>query len=107
MSKARLGKLISGGAFFIFALVSCAGSPPVEEYNLARAAYDAATEAESSRYAQGLWYKADDTYKNAIRLYKDRDNSAAREEFDEARELLERAENAARLNRFQSGGVPQ
>jgi hypothetical protein len=105
--KARLGISLSSGAFCFLGLLGCVGSPPVEEYNLARAAHDAASEAESSRYAQGLWYKADDAYKNAIRLYKDRKNNEAREEFNNARELLEKAENAARLSRIQSGGVPQ
>lgn len=88
-------------------LTSCVGSPPIEEYNLARAAHDAAIEAESSRYAQGLWYKADEAYNDAIKLYKDRQHDEAREEFNHARELLEKAENAARISRVQSGGVPQ
>lgn len=105
--KARLGILVSSGAFCFLGLLACVGSPPVEEYNLARAAHEAASEAESSRYAQGLWYKAEDAYKNAIRLYKERKHSEAREEFNNARELLEKAENAARLSRIQSGGVPQ
>lgn len=88
-------------------LSACVGAPPIEEYNLARAAHEAATESESSRYAQGLWYKADDTYNNAIKLFKDRQHDGAREEFVNARELLEKAENAARIQRVQSGGVPQ
>ncbi len=88
-------------------LSACVGSPPIEEYNLARAAHDAAAESESSRYAQGLWYKADDAYNNAIKLFKDRQHDEAREEFVIARELLEKAENAARIQRVQSGGVPQ
>lgn len=88
-------------------LSSCVGNPPIEEYNLARAAHDAAIEAESSRYAQGLWYKADDAYNHAVKLFKDRQHDESREEFIHARELLEKAENAARISRVQSGGVPQ
>lgn len=93
------------GAFFF--LVACVGAPPVEEYNLARTAHEAANEAESSRYAQGLWYKADEAYNKAVKLFKDRQHDKAREGFAVARELLEKAENAARIQRVQSGGVPQ
>ncbi len=104
-------QLVLGRAFAFlvlgFLLSACVGLPPVEEYNLARAAHEAAIESESSRYAQGLWYKADDAYNSAVKLYKDRQHDEARREFANALELLEKAENAARIQRVQSGGVPQ
>lgn len=78
---------------------------PDEEYSLARAAVDAARDSESPRYASGLWYKAEQAYKEAERLYKDRRYPAAKKLFVEARTQAEKAENAARLARFQSGDV--
>ena len=109
--KPRLGQ-----QFVLFLLVtlcligclttSCVTNIPVDQYVLARAAYDAARDADSARYAPGLWYKAEEAYKRGQRQFKERDYSAATETFDEARYIAERAENAARLARDQAGGVP-
>ncbi len=76
---------------------------PVDEYNLARTAMDAARDAESARYAPGLWYKAEEAYKQAQRLYKERHYKESQKLFNEAKIQAERAENAARVTRFQSG----
>ncbi len=76
---------------------------PTDEYNLARAAVDAAREAEAARYAPGFWYKAEEAYKQAQRLYKERYYKDAQKLFAEAKVQAERAENAARVTRFQSG----
>lgn len=76
---------------------------PNDEYNLARAAVEAAKETEAARYAPGLWYKAEQAYKEAERLYKERDYGVAKSRFVEAKSFAEKAENAARIARFQSG----
>lgn len=78
---------------------------PVEEYNLARAAVNAARDTEAARFAPGLWHKAEESYKRAQHFYKDRRYKEAQELFVEARLNAERAENAARVARFQSGEV--
>jgi hypothetical protein len=85
-------------------LVSCVTvDVPVTEYNLARAALDAARDAESPRYASGLWYKAEEAYKQGERLFNDRRYPDAEKLFIEAKSQAEKAENAARIARFQSG----
>ena len=76
---------------------------PIDEYNLARAAVDSARDAEAARYASGQWYKAEEAYKQAQRLYIERRYKEARKLFNEAKFNAEKAENAARVNRFQSG----
>lgn len=76
---------------------------PVNEFNLARVAVEAAREADAPRFAPGHWHKAEEAYKQAQRLYKDRHYSKAQRLFVEAKVHAERAENAARVIRFQTG----
>jgi hypothetical protein len=70
---------------------------------LARAAVEAAKDADAPRYAPNLWYKAEEAYLLGQRLYKDRRFESARDAFVDAKYNAERAENSARLSRFQSG----
>jgi hypothetical protein len=98
--------LFSWSVCCCLSLVACVSDPPLEDYSLSRSAYDAAREAEAPRYAPALWYKAEETYKQAQLLYKQRDYDEAKAEFIEARVLLEKSENVARTARLQSGGVP-
>jgi hypothetical protein len=97
---------VSWLAFSCLSFLACASQPPLSDYSLARAAYDGARESEAARYAPALWYKAEETYKQAQLLYKQRDYDESRAAFIEARGLLEKSENAARAARLQSGGVP-
>lgn len=76
---------------------------PVEEWAIARSAMEAAKDADAPRYAPNLWYKADESYQLGQRSYKERSFSKAKDAFNEAKYHAERAENAARLQRFQSG----
>ncbi|MCM2282387.1 MAG: DUF4398 domain-containing protein [Bdellovibrionaceae bacterium] len=76
---------------------------PVDEYNLARAAVDAARQAEAPRFAPGQWHKAEEAFKQGQRLYQERDYKTAQKLFIEAKASAERAENSARVTRFQSG----
>lgn len=84
---------------------SCVSNPPVSDYSIARAAYDAAKEAGAPRLAPAQWFKADQAYKKAQKLFKDRDYSGAREAFEESRFLSEKAENTARTTSPDGGGL--
>ena len=87
-------------------LLSCVTAIPVEEYNLARAAVEAARESEALTYAPGLWYKAEEAYKQGQKQYDDRRFAEAQESFVQAKVFAEKAETAARITKAQ-GGVPQ
>ena len=64
---------------------------------------ESAKDADSPRYAPTLWYKAEEAYLKGQTFYKERRYDSARSAFLEAKYSAERAENAARLSRFQSG----
>lgn len=97
--------------FVIFLMLStgfwagCVSYAPVDEYNLARAAYVAARDADSLRFAPALWFSAEQSYREGQRAFKDRRYTDAKEAFEKARYYAEQAENAARLARMQSGEV--
>lgn len=76
---------------------------PLEEYTLARAAYEAAKDADAIRYAPSLWYTAEENYREAQRAFKERRYGRAGDLFEDAREAAEKAENAARIARHQAG----
>jgi hypothetical protein len=94
---------------FLLVLVSsalfnaCVTYIPVDEYNLARAAYESARDADAPKYAPALWFQAEQTYREGQKLYKDRAYGQARSSFNQARSLAEQAENMARLERHKSG----
>lgn len=92
-------------AFVLFSLTGCVTHVPVDEYTLARAAYESAKDADAVRYAPSLWYSAEQAYREGQRAYKDRRYEKATEAFLEAKEFAEKAENAARLARHQSGDI--
>lgn len=77
---------------------------PVNEYNLARTAMEAAQESEAARFAPAIWYKAELAYREGQGLYRERNYEAARSRFNAARTFAEQAENAARLGRLESEG---
>ncbi len=76
---------------------------PVQEYSLAKAAYEAAVTAEAAKYAPQLFYKAEKAYKKGESLYKERDYEAARKQFLSSQKMAERAEDESRLKQFNSG----
>ena len=80
-------------------LVACVGKPPLSEFSLARSAVRAARDADAARFAPGYWHKAMNTYRQAQRYYKNKENELAKQYFDRARIYAERAENAAQLAR--------
>ena len=88
---------------FIF-LNSCVSTTvPIQEYTIAKSAYEAALASESAKYAPQLFYKAEKAYKNAEKLYKEKDYSGAREAFLTSQKLSEKAENASRIKQFNTG----
>ena len=88
-------------------LTACAvGPPPYEDYNLARAAIKAAQEAESGRYSSGLYSRAEQSFRQAEREYKNSEFKAAQVHFRSAIVFAERAENMSRLKKFQTGDTP-
>ena len=95
-SRFLLGLLLTG------ALAACV-SAPVEEYNFAKAAMDAAKESDAARYATSLYHQASEAYREGETCYQNRDFECARKRFLQAKNLAERAEDAARLATFQSG----
>jgi hypothetical protein len=89
---------------FVGGVAACVNAPPpYEEYVLARSAIRAAQDVESSRYATGLWGKAEENFREGQRLYKENDFKEAKTRFQLAIQFAEKAENATRLKKFQSG----
>jgi hypothetical protein len=86
-------------------LSSCvvAAPPPFEDYTIARAAIRAAQDVDSARFSPGLWNKADENFRNGQKAYKESDYADAKIYFKKATDLAERAENATRLKKFQTG----
>jgi len=98
-------RFISLAILVSIAFSACVTYVPIDEWNTARAAYEAARESDAARFVPALWFKAEQTYREAQRAYKDRDYEKAKVLFTRARIYCEQAENAARLARYQSGEV--
>ena len=96
--------------FFILSFCSlllmagCAGPKPIEEYTLARAALQAAKVSGATSAAPGFWHRAEENYRKGEKAFDLNDNILAKELFERAREYAEKAENAARLQNFRTGG---
>ena len=81
----------------------CVTYVPIEEYNLARAAFVGAQRAEASRMAPKLWFHAEKSYREGERAFRERKYGEAEFKFREAREFSEKAENFARVQEQMSG----
>jgi ABC-type uncharacterized transport system auxiliary subunit len=91
---------------FVLGLAGCVtGTPPNDDYNLARAALEAARVVEAARHSPGYYHQAEEAYRKAKLLYEEREFEQAREEFVKARFAAEKAENSARLIRLKNGEV--
>ena len=97
--------LICPLAFALGVMAGCVTKIPVDEYTMARAAYEAAKDADSARFAPAIWFNAEQAYREGQKDFKDRSYDEAKISFARAQELAEQAENAARLSRNQSGEV--
>lgn len=93
-------------ALLLLFMAGCQTMPaPIDDYALARAAMDAARSVQAARHSPGYWHQAEEAYRRARILYKDREYAEAKEEFIKSRIAAERAENSARLIRQKSGDV--
>lgn len=89
---------------FVFLTFGCVNKqPPIEEYNLAQAAYRAAQESEAKRYAPRVYSQARRYYKRAERAYKERYFDKSTGYFRKSRYYSEKAENISRLKMFKQG----
>jgi Domain of unknown function (DUF4398) len=89
-------------AVFMF---GCVTYMPVDEWTIARAAYEAARDADAARYVPSIWFNAEQAYREGQKAFRERRYAAAKTLFIQARQQSEQAENAARLARQQSGEV--
>lgn len=88
----------------IFFLSACAtNTPPLEDYVLADTAIKAAKSVQAVRYASNVWHQAEEYYRQARILYKEREYVEAKELFILARKTAEKAENTARVIRQKNG----
>lgn len=85
---------------------SCQTSPqPIQEYSLARAAMDAARVVQAPRHAPSSWQKAEEFFRQARILYREREYAGAKNLFLKARQAAEAAETQARITRFKNGEI--
>lgn len=79
--------------------------PPIEDYTIARAALESARAVEAVRFSPGFWHQAEESYRKARILYREREYKAAKVEFQNAKLAAEKAENSTRLIRMKNGEV--
>ena len=85
--------------------MSCASTPPNDEYNLAHAAMEAAKRANAAQVVPGLWSRAEHSYRKGKQAYKRENYTGARDAFERALHYAEKAENAAVIRNAREGGV--
>jgi len=110
VEKLRIRRFVSGPLVLspflsLICLSSCVSRPPITDYTLARSAYEAAKESGAARLAPSVWYKADQAYRRGQKFFSEQSYGAARDAFEEARFLCEKAENTARLTSPDGGGL--
>jgi hypothetical protein len=87
-----------------FGLSACiTPPPPYLDYTMARTAYHAAQDVDAARFASGLWAKADENFRNGEKSYRENDFGPAQVFFKKAIYFSERAEDATRLKKFETG----
>ena len=79
------------------------GPRPLKEFTLAHVAVNSARDIGATRLAPGFLYKAEQHYRKGIQYFKENARRKAQAHFIKARKYAERAENQARIKRFQSG----
>jgi len=92
--------------FSLFILNACAGPKPLKDYALSKSALSKAKSAGAESLSNGWFYKADITFKNAVKAYIENDNLVAKDLFIKSRRYSERAENNSRVQKFKSGDGP-
>lgn len=102
----RRGYVVGTILFTLVSLASCVTTQaPIEEYTLAEAAVKAAKSVQAVRFSAGYWHQAEEFYRQARILYREREYEQAKDLFIQARIAAEKAENSARLLRQKSGDV--
>ncbi|GEM_PF-2052247 len=101
----KLGGIVTATILVILSQGCVSTKAPVEEFNLAVVALDAAKEVQAAKYAGGYYHKAEESLRRGQILFQNREYDKAREEFDIARKEAEKAENAARVIRWKNGEV--
>lgn len=66
---------------------------------------ESARAVQAARHSPGFWHQADEAYRRARILYRDREYLPAKQEFMRARVAAEKAENSARAIRQKSGDI--
>lgn len=89
--------------FGLLATGCVAAPPPYEDYTLARAAIRAAQDVDSARFSGGYWNRAFDSFRMGETAFREADFADAKKHFVSAKAMAEKAENATRLKRFQTG----
>lgn len=89
----------------MFGLSACSTPPPVEEFSIAWTALQAARASDSQRFAAPYWHEAEEAYRKGETAFKDQSYGKAKTEFLHSKEMSEKAENAARIQKFKSGEV--
>lgn len=105
-----IGRIIRKGHLllcpFLFLSLGCVNKqPPIEEYNLARAALRAAKDSEAKRYAPKVYSQARRYMRKAERAYKDRYFEKSTGYFRKSRYYSEKAENISRVKMFKQGDM--
>lgn len=97
------GKLVLASFFAFGVLTSCVGNPPLEDYNMAHTALQAAQAAGAKKHVPGLLMQAEQSFSAAKALYEEKDFEKAGRLFVKAREIAEKAEVSTRVKKFQLG----
>ena len=92
-------------ALFVLTTSCVTTEPPIEDYTLADAALKAAKSVQAVRYSAGYWHQAEEAFRQARILYREREYEQAKDLFIKARLAAEKAENSARLLRLKNGDV--
>lgn len=89
---------------FLFLALGCVNKQaPIEEYNLAQAAFRSAQDSEAKRYAPKVFQQAGRYFKRAEQAYTERYYSESVEYFRKSRYYSEKAENISRTKMFKQG----
>jgi hypothetical protein len=100
-------KIIQALFFYVFciSIISCAGTPPKDEYVLSFTALENAKRAQADKFEPKLSYQSKKLYEKALNFYEERNYSKAKEYFIKSRFLAEKAEVRARVKKFKNGEV--
>ncbi len=89
--------------FWMLFLISCAGTPPVKEYSLARTALQAAKKFEANKYNPKLYRKAVYFYRKGSHSFDKRLYGQAKDYFNQCLEMAEKSEDLTRWTRYKKG----